>query len=84
MLMGGMMPVTQLILMIRNSPPANGVTLMKGMPPDRLPVVLKELTPADLARLLPVMAVDYRTRVVGMLSEAQLIGVAGKLPQSPR
>ncbi|WP_370881750.1 magnesium transporter MgtE N-terminal domain-containing protein [Catenuloplanes nepalensis] len=54
---------------------------MKGMPPDRLPVVLKELTPADLARLLPVMAVDYRTRVVGMLSEAQLIGVAGKLPQ---
>jgi hypothetical protein len=80
MLMGGMMPVTQLIVMIRSSPPANGVTLMKGMPPDRLPVVVKELTPADLARLLPVMQADYRSRVVGMLTEAQLIGVAAKLP----
>ncbi|MFI5845246.1 magnesium transporter MgtE N-terminal domain-containing protein [Catenuloplanes sp. NPDC051500] len=66
--------------MIRSSPPANGVTLMKGMPPDRLPVVVKELTPADLARLLPVMQGDFRSRVVGMLSEAQLIGVAAKLP----
>ncbi len=80
MLMGGMMPVTQLIVMIRSSPPANGVTLMKGMPPDRLPVVVKELTPADLARLLPVMQPDYRQRVVGLLTEAQLIGVAAKLP----
>ncbi|GAB7046907.1 hypothetical protein JCM9534A_20330 [Catenuloplanes indicus JCM 9534] len=80
MLMGGMMPVNQLIVMIRNSPPANGVTLMKGMPPDRLPVVVKELTPADLARLLPAMAGDYRDRVVGMLSDAQLVGLAGKVP----
>ncbi len=60
MLMGGMMPVTQLIVMIRSSPPANGVTLMKGMPPDRLPVVVKELNATDLARLLPVMPADYR------------------------
>ncbi|MDR7277548.1 magnesium transporter MgtE N-terminal domain-containing protein [Catenuloplanes atrovinosus] len=51
------------------------------MPPDRLPVVVAELTPADLARLLPAMSGDYRDRVIGMLSDAQLIGVAGKLPQ---
>ena len=81
MLMGGMMPVNQLVTMIRASPPANGVTLMKGMPADRLPVVVAELTPADLARLMPVMSADYRERIVGMLSEAQLAGVAGKLPQ---
>ncbi len=44
------MPVTQLVAMIRSSPPKGAAGLLMAMPADRLPLLAAQLRPADLAR----------------------------------
>lgn len=80
MLPGGMMPITQLIAMVRSTPPRQAVGLLAAMPADRIPVVVAELTTADLIRLLPAASGDLRARLMGLLSTEQLADLVRALP----
>jgi MgtE intracellular N domain len=73
MLPGGMMPVAQLVAVIRNTPPQSAAGLLTAMPADRLPVVVAAMRPADIARLLPATRPDFRGPLVAALSADQLI-----------
>ncbi|MFY1637762.1 magnesium transporter MgtE N-terminal domain-containing protein [Solwaraspora sp. WMMB335] len=74
------MPVTQLIAMVRSTPPRQAVGLLAAMPADRLPVVVAELQPADLIRLLPAAGNDLRTRMLALLTADQLADLARAMP----
>jgi len=73
MLPGGMVPVTQLIAMIRSTPPQSAAGLLTAMPADRLPIVIAEMRPADIARLLPATRPDFRDTLLATLSADQSI-----------
>jgi hypothetical protein len=73
MLPGGITPVTQLIAMIRSTPPQGAVGLLKAMPADRLGVVIAAMGSADIARLLPVAPPDFGGTLLDALSVEQLI-----------
>jgi hypothetical protein len=72
MLPGGMMPVTQLIAMIRSTPPQGAAGLLAAMPAERLPVVIAAMRPADIARVLPATRGGLRKTLVASLSTEQL------------
>ena len=72
MLPGGMMPVTQLVALVRSTPPKGAAALLASIPADRLPAVVAALRPADVARLLPAARSDIRGTLVDMLSPEQL------------
>jgi MgtE intracellular N domain len=69
---GGMMPVIQLITLIRNTPPRGAAGLLAAMPADRLPVVVAEMRTADIARVLPATRTDLRDTLIAALSADQL------------
>ncbi|WP_326553021.1 magnesium transporter MgtE N-terminal domain-containing protein [Micromonospora sp. NBC_01813] len=75
-----MMPITQLIAMVRSTQPRQAVGLLAAMPADRIPVVVAELTTADLIRLLPAAGNDLRARLMGLLSTEQLADLVRALP----
>ena len=72
MLPGGMMPVTQLVAMIRSTPPQSAAGLLTAMPADRIPVVVAAMRPADIARVLPATRAELRDAMIAALSTAQL------------
>lgn len=80
MLPGGMMPITQLIAMVRSTSPRQAVGLLAAMPADRIPVAVAELTTTDLVRLLPAAGDDLRSRLIGLLSTDQLADLARAMP----
>jgi Mg/Co/Ni transporter MgtE len=67
-----MMPVTQLITIMRSTPPQGAVGLLTAMPADRLPLVIAAMRPADIARLLPATRDDLRDTLIAALSTDQL------------
>ena len=75
MLPGGMMPVTQLVAMMRSSPPQHAAGLLMAMPVDRLHAVLGALKPVDLARLVVGAKPNHRADILALLSHDQIIGV---------
>lgn len=66
------MPVTQLVALIRNTPPQSAAGLLTAMPADRFPVVVAALSAADLARVLPATRPDTRDMLIAALSTSQL------------
>lgn len=72
MLPGGMMPVTQLVAMIRSSPPKGAAGLLMSMPADRLPLLAAQLRPADLARLVPALGAPARRDLVAAVTDERL------------
>nr|MDT0663041.1 hypothetical protein [Micromonospora sp. DSM 115978] len=80
MLPGGMMPVNQLIAMIRSTPPRSGASLLTAMPADRLPLVVGALTPADLLRLMPALRPDLRANVLAAMPADRLAELVQTLP----
>jgi MgtE-like protein len=70
-----MMPVTQLIAIMRSTPPESAVGLLTAMPADRFPVVVGAMGPADIARLLPVTPLDLRDALIDALPASQLTEV---------
>jgi hypothetical protein len=79
MLPGGMMPVTQLVAVVRSTPPKAALGLLLGLPADRLPVVLAELR-TDVARLLPVAGPTESDRIVSALTDEQLVELIQSMP----
>lgn len=75
MLPGGMMPVTQLIAMIRSSPAKSAIGLLTSMPADRMPHVIAGLAPRDIARLLPLMRPEFLGMLAVSLTPEQLSGL---------
>jgi hypothetical protein len=75
-----MTPVTQLIAMIRSSPPKSAVDLLMSMPAERLPVVTAAMRPADLVRLLPAFKPEARRTVVRTLDPKHLFDVIHAVP----
>jgi hypothetical protein len=77
---GGTMPVTQLIAMIRNSPPRSAAGLLMAMPAERLPAVAAALRPADLVRLIPALKPEARRGLIQALGPEQLFDVISGVP----
>jgi Mg/Co/Ni transporter MgtE len=75
-----MMPVTQLIAMMRRTPPQSAVGLLTAMPADRLPVVIAAMAPPDVARLLPATGPDLRDALIDALSASRLAEVMQAVP----
>jgi hypothetical protein len=67
-----MMPVTQLVALLRSSPPKGAAGLITAIPMDRLSAVVAAMRPADVGRLLPATRPDMRGSLVEMLSTDQL------------
>ncbi|WP_432840811.1 magnesium transporter MgtE N-terminal domain-containing protein [Dactylosporangium sp. CA-092794] len=80
MLPGGMMPVTQLIAMIRSSSPKSGAGLLMAMPADRLPIVTAAMRPADLIRLIPAIRPEARRSLIQALGPEHLFEVMRGIP----
>ncbi|MFG2045038.1 magnesium transporter MgtE N-terminal domain-containing protein [Dactylosporangium sp. NPDC048998] len=80
MLPGGMMPVTQLIAMIRSSPPKSAAGLLMAMPAERLPVVTAAMRPADLVRLVPALKPEARRGFIQSLGPKHLFEVIRGMP----
>jgi hypothetical protein len=75
MLPGGMTPVTQLVAMIRSSPPKGAAGLLMAVPADRLPLLAAQLRPADLARLVPALSAAARRDLVAAVTDERLPGL---------
>jgi hypothetical protein len=75
MLPGGMVPVRQLVAIVRSTPPRGAAGLLVALPADRLRLVISELSPADIARLLPAAPAHFREMVIDLLSAEQLSGL---------
>lgn len=69
------MPVTQLVAMIRSSPPKGAAGLLMAMPADRLPLVAAQLRTADLARLVPALGASARGDLVAAITDERLPGL---------
>ncbi|MET7397479.1 hypothetical protein ABZS66_28725 [Dactylosporangium sp. NPDC005572] len=80
MLPGGMMPVTQLVAMIRSSPPKSAAGLLMAMPAERLPVVTAAMRPADVARLVPALRPESQRQLVHALGPDHLFEVIRTVP----
>ncbi|MDG4765548.1 hypothetical protein O7632_15795 [Solwaraspora sp. WMMD406] len=74
------MPVTQLIAMVRSTPPRQAVGLLAAMPADRLPVVVAAMEPVDLTRLLPAAGDELRARLIALLTTEQLAELTASMP----
>jgi hypothetical protein len=77
---GGMMPITQLVAMLRTTPPQHAAGVLLAMPMDRINAVLGAMKPVDVARLLIGTKPPQRNTVLGLLSIEQIIGVLRTLP----
>ncbi|WP_432992757.1 magnesium transporter MgtE N-terminal domain-containing protein [Dactylosporangium sp. CA-233914] len=80
MLPGGMMPVTQLVAMIRSSPPKSAAGLLMAMPAERLPVVTAAMRPADLVRIVPALRPEARRGLIRALGPEHLFEVIRGVP----
>lgn len=76
------MPVTQLVAMIRSSPPKGAAGLLMAMPADRLPVLAAQLGPADLARLVPALAPAARRDLVAAVTDERLPALVAAHPEA--
>lgn len=72
MLPGGMMPVNQLVAIIRSMPPRNAVGLLRGLPGDRMCAVIQAIGPDDIVRTLQAAEPDLCGQFIDMLSDEQL------------
>ncbi|MDG4829417.1 hypothetical protein O7627_08880 [Solwaraspora sp. WMMD1047] len=72
--------MTQLVAMIKSTPPSSAAGLLTAMPADRLPLVVGALPPADVLRLLPALRPDTRAAVLAVLSIDQLAAMLRILP----
>jgi hypothetical protein len=82
MLLGGMMPIVQLIDIVRSVPPRDAANLLREMPQDRLVAVIEGIGPGGVARLLTGATGDFRATLVAALSESQLLDVLRALSES--
>jgi hypothetical protein len=73
MLPGGMMPITQLAAMIRQTPPQSAISMLNGLPADRFVAVADALRPADLARLMLAGKPGSRGAVLRMFADKDVI-----------
>ncbi|MFI5914866.1 magnesium transporter MgtE N-terminal domain-containing protein [Dactylosporangium sp. NPDC051541] len=80
MLPGGMMPVTQLVTMLRSSPPKSAAGLLMAMPAERLPIVAAAMRPADLVRIVPALKPEARRGLLQALEPAHLCAVFSGVP----
>jgi hypothetical protein len=76
MLPGGMMPITQLAAMIRQTPPQSAVSMLNGLPADRFVAVADALRPADLARLMLAGKPGSRGAVLRMFADKDVVRAA--------
>jgi hypothetical protein len=70
-----MMPVNQLVAIIRRTPPRNAVSLLRELPDDRLNAAIEMMGAADLVRILPAAGPDFRETVVQVLSDERLVSL---------
>jgi hypothetical protein len=68
-----MTPVTQLVAMLRSSPPKAAAALLMNIPAERLPVVAAAMRPAEVVRLVPALKLEARRGLVQAL-EAKRLG----------
>ncbi|MFB9444701.1 hypothetical protein Dvina_22565 [Dactylosporangium vinaceum] len=80
MLPGGMMPVAQLVTMLRSSPASSAAGLLQAMPADRLPIVAAALKPADLVRIVPALRPEARRGLLQALEPDCLSAVIRGVP----
>ncbi|GIE29881.1 hypothetical protein Ait01nite_029260 [Actinoplanes italicus] len=80
MLPGGMMPITQLAAMIRQTPPQSAVSMLNGLPEDRFVAVAEALRPADLARLMTAGKPGSRGTVLKMFADKDVVRAATAVP----
>jgi len=92
MLPGGMLPVTQLIAIVRSSRPRDAAALLAAMPAHRLPLVLAEMRPTEVARLIgaepahlrgtlaAALGTDQMTELLRVVPAAEAAGVLSTLP----
>jgi MgtE intracellular N domain len=89
------MPVKQVLAMLRASKPAAAANVLLALTADRVGVLMTELEPPDVARillgakpaqkaeLLAWVPADARLPVLRQLSTPQLIGLLSELPPAP-
>ncbi len=75
MLLGGMMPIAQLIEIVRHVPPRQAADLLRELPPDRLTAILAGLKPNEIARLVGVASGQFRDTVIEKLDDPRLLDV---------
>ncbi|GIE74848.1 hypothetical protein Aph02nite_07980 [Actinoplanes philippinensis] len=80
MLPGGMMPITSLAVMIRQTPPQSAISMLNGLPPDRFAAVAEALGPADLARLMLAGKPGSRGRVLQMFADKDVVRASAAVP----
>src|SRR4051812_13003171 len=80
MLPGGMLPVTQVVAMIRSSPPKSAAGLLMAMPAERLSIVVAAMRPADLIRLVPALQPAARRSLLQVLGPEHLFEVIRSAP----
>jgi hypothetical protein len=73
MLPGGMMPITSLAVMIRQTPPQSAISMLNGLPQDRFVAVSDALSAADLARLMVAGKPGSRGRVLQMFADKDVV-----------
>ncbi|MEV0902028.1 hypothetical protein [Actinoplanes sp. NPDC049802] len=76
MLPGGMMPITQLAVMIRQSPPQSAISMLNGLPQERLAAVTAAMTAGELARLMLAGKPGDRARVLETFTDQDVIRAA--------
>jgi hypothetical protein len=75
-----MLPVTQVVAMIRRSPPKSAAGLLMAMPAERLSIVAAAMHPADLVRLVPALKPDARRNLIRVLGPEHLFEVIRSAP----
>jgi hypothetical protein len=80
MLPGGMMPITSLAVMIRQTPPQSAISMLNGLPADRFGAVSEALGGADLARLMLAGKPGSRGRVLQMFADKDVIRASAAVP----
>jgi hypothetical protein len=75
MLPGGMMPIVQLIAIVRSVPPQHAANLLRELPEDRLLAIVAGIGPSGVARLLTGANAEVSATLIGTLSESQLFDV---------
>ena len=73
MLPGGMAPITQLAAMIRHSPPPAAISMLAGLPAERLGALVAAMSPAELARLMLGGKPEGRARLLEMFGDREIV-----------
>jgi hypothetical protein len=70
-----MMPIVQLIEIVRSVPPRHAADLLRELPSDRLTAVMDGIGPAEIARLLTAATGKFHATLVESLTEIRLLDV---------